>query len=318
MLNKNNINNTGLPSYENLKFFINMKHVLCKLCKFTQSNSAKLNVNTLIKSNQILKSNMKFFKQIISRFYSNKFTSWDSNESTFDDYTWRYVPPEEAKEDNDCIWEDTSFKKTDHTWEETRSSSSEIKNSENISPTAEIKNDDSRIYEFILSLFLLLFLPFYIRLFIFSILLIDFRKKYIFYKLGQGDFETYMDPFEILFSQANINTCFKNGGLIEDLINDLVDESIRVNDIEIVKVCIIDNNYFSFDNRRLYCFQEAIKRGAKFKKIPVIFTRENDNIRWKISGSKQIVHNSNWFNVRVSNQASNNVVISDDGIWRKC
>ena len=98
--------------------------------------------------------------------------------------------------------------------------------------------------------------------------------------MGKENFvEGELNPFNILFSQCNINIRFKNGGLIEDLIRDLVNGSIKVDDIETIKVCIIDGEYYSFDNRRLYCFQEAIRWGASFKKIPVVFCKENENIK---------------------------------------
>lgn len=136
-------------------------------------------------------------------------------------------------------------------------------------------------------------------MFIFFIIYLDFERIYITYKIGQKDYKTYIDPFRLNFSQCIINTQFKNGDQIEKLIDGLVKGVIDLDNIPIIKVCIIDSNYFSFDNRRLFCYQEAIRRGANFKKVPVLFTRENDNIRWKMGGSKKMVKNNDWSRVHI-------------------
>ncbi|CAG8743899.1 18664_t:CDS:2, partial [Racocetra persica] len=70
---------------------------------------------------------------------------------------------------------------------------------------------------------------------------------------------------------------------VEETINELVNGSIRIEDFPHIQVCIIDDMIFSSDNRRLYVFQEAIRRGLKVDKIPVRVRRSTDlNIKWKM------------------------------------
>ncbi|CAG8826604.1 4511_t:CDS:2, partial [Racocetra persica] len=95
-------------------------------------------------------------------------------------------------------------------------------------------------------------------------------------RLANGDYTTMMNPFEILFSQSTINSSFRNGGNIEETINDLVNGDVKVEDFPYIQVCIIDDLIFSSDNRRLYMFQEAIRRGLKVDKIPVRVQRSTD------------------------------------------
>ncbi|CAG8458146.1 16170_t:CDS:2 [Gigaspora margarita] len=55
--------------------------------------------------------------------------------------------------------------------------------------------------------------------------------------------------------------------------------------------------FFSADNRRLFCVQQAILLGANFKKILVqIFRKTNKSllINWKIKGSYRVIKNENW------------------------
>jgi hypothetical protein len=85
-----------------------------------------------------------------------------------------------------------------------------------------------------------------------------------------------MDPFYILFSQRTIKNVFGNGGSLELLIDDLVDGLITPDQIEPIRICVIDDYIFSADNRRLYAYQEAIKKGASFSKIPVTLVDRDD------------------------------------------
>ncbi|CAG8837160.1 7021_t:CDS:1, partial [Racocetra persica] len=108
-------------------------------------------------------------------------------------------------------------------------------------------------------------------------------------RLADEDYTMMINPFEILFSQSTINSSFRNGGDIEKTIIELVNGSIRIEDFPHIQVCIIDDMIFSSNNRRLYIFQEAIRRGLKVDKIPVRVRRSTDlNIKWKLEGSYKI------------------------------
>ncbi|CAG8796510.1 20060_t:CDS:1, partial [Cetraspora pellucida] len=56
---------------------------------------------------------------------------------------------------------------------------------------------------------------------------------------------------------------------IENTIKDLVNGKIKIKDFSIIQVCIINDIFFSSDNRRLYIFQEAICKGLNINKILV-------------------------------------------------
>ncbi|CAG8745982.1 5422_t:CDS:1, partial [Gigaspora rosea] len=105
-----------------------------------------------------------------------------------------------------------------------------------------------------------------------------------------------------------ISPKFKNGGVVEDMILDLVSGKIKIGNIPLIEVCILDNKIHSSDNRRLYAIQSAIKLGAKIKKIPVRIVRKEDcNIEWKYFGSKKLViENTNFLNVVVNEKYAKN------------
>ncbi|CAG8542435.1 5045_t:CDS:2 [Dentiscutata erythropus] len=70
-------------------------------------------------------------------------------------------------------------------------------------------------------------------------------------QLSEGDVVTFLDP------------CL-----------DLVDGKVRIEDFPLINVCLIEDFFYLSDNRRLYCFKEAIKRGLDVDRIPVRIRRE--------------------------------------------
>ncbi|CAG8633206.1 26808_t:CDS:1, partial [Dentiscutata erythropus] len=82
-------------------------------------------------------------------------------------------------------------------------------------------------------------------------------------------------------------------------------------DIPTLEVCIINEIYYSSDNRRLYCIKEAIKKGLKVEKIPILIKRVTDtNIQYKLDGSYLIINkNKNFNNILVSQYARNSRVV---------
>ncbi|CAG8462527.1 21908_t:CDS:2 [Dentiscutata erythropus] len=74
---------------------------------------------------------------------------------------------------------------------------------------------------------------------------------------------------------------------------DLLDGKIRIEDFSLINVCLIEDIFYSSDNRRLYCFKEAIKQGLDVDKISV-------RIRWEVV---------------VSPSLRNGRVIDGEGYW---
>jgi hypothetical protein len=121
--------------------------------------------------------------------------------------------------------------------------------------------------------------------------------------ISEKEVNINVDPFILLYSQRNINPWFQNGLSIDDTINNLISGVITPDDIEPIKVCIINDYLYTLDNRRLYSFQQAILRGAKFSKVPCIVIHLDDpinNIEMKLSESLyynekgKLVQNKDW------------------------
>ncbi|CAG8823201.1 6576_t:CDS:2, partial [Dentiscutata erythropus] len=87
---------------------------------------------------------------------------------------------------------------------------------------------------------------------------------------------------------------------------DLVDGKVRIEDFPLITVCFMEDVFYSSDNRRLYCFKEAIKRGLDVDRIPVRIRRVSDiNIGWKMEGAYRVVRNTNFKEVVVSPSSRN-------------
>ncbi|RIB00645.1 hypothetical protein C2G38_2233553 [Gigaspora rosea] len=83
--------------------------------------------------------------------------------------------------------------------------------------------------------------------------------------------------------------------IVEDTINDLVTGRLKPQDLPIIRICLNeDNQYISANNRRLYCYQQAIQKGANFKKVLVRIVRETNEgagFGWKRKKSLKIIEN---------------------------
>ena len=219
-----------------------------------------------------------FFKR--SNFNENE-NAWEGYEEVLDEII--HNPEENNEEDN----EDNGW---DQEWEEEEYE----------------REDDNNFIYILLLLFIIIIIPtlilciivllFYLYtysdLFIIKLLASKLNYEYI--------IEMDIDPFKLLFSQTSISSRFENGTL-NMLIDNLVDGHMGPNNVSTINVCIINDQFHSLDNRRLYCFQEAIRRGAVFKKIPIRLVkrdgyRENE-IEFKMGVSKWFIKNNDWSKV---------------------
>lgn len=236
---------------------------------------------------------------------NNKNNNWNNNMFLNDNNGWKWNENndnENNKNNNDNNNDNKNNKNNDDN----------NNNNENNDDNNKQQQNQIYIYTFFIiffgvlppSTFYLMFFIYIIFLVIYYILKNDILNNLIInllLKLNKNNIETYIDPFKLLFSQRNINIHFKNGNFIENVIYDLVNNIITPNDIPKIKVCIVNNRLHTLDNRRLYCFQEAIKRGAKFNRIPIILIKkENCNINWKMINSKyydangKLVQHTDW------------------------
>jgi len=207
---------------------------------------------------------------------------------------WPEVPQEQ---DVDCGYEggDSSpfeeLSGSTTTKETQEESSSVIVEQEN--PSAINWKD---LFSILIFMFLFYILPVYLAIpFLFSFLFI-FQNLFIRLRLSEYKFVVHeLDPRGILFSQANINCYFRDGTHIEDTIEQLVNKSLDVDNLPKLEVCLIDNIWYSSDNRRLFCIKESIRRGADIQKIKVVVKRRCDlNIDDKFEGSKIVVDCNNF------------------------
>jgi hypothetical protein len=180
---------------------------------------------------------------------------------------------------------------------------------QNYDENQHVQKQDNFIYILLLLLFIIVIPIFTLRIVILLFYLCVykdlFKIKLMILRLNREEcIKMEIDPFKLLFSQATVNTKFQNGILIKDTIDKLVTGEITPEIIEHIKVCILENRLHTLDNRRLHCFQEAVRRGAKFKTIPITIVMKNgyyeSNIEWKMKGSKIVIKNNDWVKVMVT------------------
>lgn len=78
-------------------------------------------------------------------------------------------------------------------------------------------------------------------------------------------------PSELLYSQKSIAGKFRNGRLIGETRDDISDGIMSVKDLPRIKVKLIDGEYVSADNRRLWVLKELERLGL-LEHIEVIIT----------------------------------------------
>ncbi|CAG8564780.1 13565_t:CDS:2 [Cetraspora pellucida] len=280
---------------------------------------------------------MSFFKKLTKKFNKkqnkeNEDISWRNigDSTPFENFDENYYNNWGEEEDNNWNNEEWNNEENDQsTWstnnEETPQDEDlsatviveQENRAENISDTLVLKNEKYQLEYLLIILNLLFILISTPVAFGFGLLLL-FRFKFLLEKarLADGDYYTFLNPFDIKFSQANISNVFSySGKTLEETIEQLLEEDVEcIKNIQAIEVCIINDTYYSSDNRRLYCFREAIKRGLEIKKIPVLVRRFTDtNMKWKLEGSYKIIQNKNFNNINISDKAANGRVIDEDG-----
>ncbi|CAB4476721.1 hypothetical protein RhiirA1_416261 [Rhizophagus irregularis] len=105
-----------------------------------------------------------------------------------------------------------------------------------------------------------------------------------------------VDPRRVLYSQDSIRAKFRNDEPIEDTIEKLISGEISPSQIKCMRVCILNGKMHSLDNRRLYAFKEAVKRGSRFKTVIVIRSDDYLELQSKMSKSPR---NFDWSEIRV-------------------
>ncbi|CAG8617834.1 25099_t:CDS:2 [Racocetra persica] len=274
-----------------------------------------------LKSKEQLEKMYEQMQQVAFEPESNEIShQWDDEINSH----WNDTPQNDEKSWNDdrptYTVDSEEFKK----FEEENSSNSnsnqtvEENRSNDSSQDTLVKSNIKYQIELTLLILMIILAPFsFIFVWILGGLLLLRIKIFILkLRLADGDYTTTMNPFKILFSQSTINSSFRNSRNIEETIIELVNDSIRIEDFPHIQVCIIDDMIFSSDNRRLYVFQEAIRRGLKVDKIPIRVRRSTDlNIKWKMEGSYKIVQNDNFKDIIVSQYARNGRVIDKEEFW---
>ncbi|RIB04071.1 hypothetical protein C2G38_2223365 [Gigaspora rosea] len=94
--------------------------------------------------------------------------------------------------------------------------------------------------------------------FFFAIVIFELKPILIRLELRKKDFDYILDPRQILFTQAQINSYFSGNDefTVENTINDLVTSRLKPQDLPII--------------------HQAIQKGANFKKVPVKIVRETN------------------------------------------
>ncbi|CAG8799165.1 28321_t:CDS:1, partial [Dentiscutata erythropus] len=146
----------------------------------------------------------------------------------------------------------------------------------NLSKVSDIvvEKTNENYFEFELLVLVLILMPFSAVLSWICGVLLIYRAKFLLAKLRLADsnYITFLDPLLIKYSQTSIKDVFQYSNRpIEDTINQILEDGIDcLKNIPAIEVCIINEIYYSSDNRRLYCIKEAIKRGLKVEKISIL------------------------------------------------
>ena len=278
---------------------------------------------------------MSFFKNFVNKF--NKKQNISTRDIKFEETSFNYEEKEWSElQDFNNGWDQgdsTPFKNEDDQLSEliiqeeiSEETSNSIINQESQSNDFTLKKEENLIskehwlIKFSPQIFIILLLVFcnifLIRLFLFFLFFYSIKNHILQLRLSEEKKFTYkIDPFEIMFSQANINSFFQNGYSVEDMIVELVIGSLKIEDVPIIRVCIIDSTFYTCDNRRLYAFQTAMKLGLKRQNIPILVVRvEDSNIKWKLNASYKVVKNTTFNNITLTEFARNGVAIDEKGI----
>jgi hypothetical protein len=251
-------------------------------------------------------------KKIKSLRFKNKRTN--TNDTLVDD-SWN-----QQELDNENAWDNYLESDNEVNWIQDEKSikvieTISLEEIETISSKEDIEYSNNEEFQNEISLECIYLIIFFIIFIFFNqIISILFIILYYIYNLIPSEnlypLEGNIDPFLLLFSQRYISSIFRNGDKIEDLIFKLINNEISPDDIEKIRVCIVNGKLHTLDNRRLYCFREAINRGANFKFIPIIVIDNNNrsnNIDWKMKGSKctKVIQHTDWKNIEVRDYVYN-------------
>ncbi|GBB97814.1 hypothetical protein RclHR1_03080003 [Rhizophagus clarus] len=109
--------------------------------------------------------------------------------------------------------------------------------------------------------------------------------------------EIEIDPLNVFYSQDSIRPRFKdNNRHVEETIKQLVKGKITPRHIERIRICFHNGRMHSLDNRRLYVFKQAVKRGGNFKTVPAVRSYNYEELQRKMSESSPY---NDWSVIRV-------------------
>src|ERR1700752_3567216 len=179
---------------------------------------------------------MSFFKNFVNKF--NKKQNISTRDIKFEETSFNYEEKEWSElQDFNKGWDQgdsTPFKNEDDQLSEliiqeeiSEETSNLIINQESRSNDFTLKKEENLIskehwlIKFSPQIFIILLLVFcnifFIRLFLFFLFFYSIKNHIVQLRLSEEKKFTYkIDPFEIMFSQANINSFFQNGYSVED------------------------------------------------------------------------------------------------------
>jgi hypothetical protein len=109
-----------------------------------------------------------------------------------------------------------------------------------------------------------------------------------------------IDPCRVLYSQCCIKPTFTNGKLVEETIEKLVNGELSPKEIKPIRVWTSpDGKMYSLDNRRLYAFKEAIRRGAGIRNVLVENANWRRNLKKELEFKKRTYKSQDWSVVEI-------------------
>ena len=215
---------------------------------------------------------MVFFKKFINKFnkkavvkqQENNIFEQDNYIKEIEYFDINALPEVQQISDIDCgyecnqkpasqEWLSSSTTKQEETYE--FNSSLAIKQENHSDNSNNFKNliSDKFFYQLFLFFIILIIPSLLVRVFFFFVIIVVELKPILMrLELSKEDYDYMLDPFQILFTQAQINSYFSgdDGFTVEDTINDLISGSLKVKDLPTIRVCLNKNDqYISADNR---------------------------------------------------------------------
>ncbi|MFQ2879928.1 hypothetical protein ACLILY_32005, partial [Mycobacterium sp. MS3] len=86
----------------------------------------------------------------------------------------------------------------------------------------------------------------------------------------------FINPHHVRFTQDSIGSKFSNGASVQEFIGMLESGRLHPTDVPPIRIVEYNEKIYSFDNRRLWAYQQAGVMEIPFKRVPI----EDNLVEW--------------------------------------